>query len=244
MEGGHLIWRAKSSAGNDTPDFSKSLPAPPPGMTWEQQLDKSWCLKKTVRIEPEGNEEVVENQCIIEHTIIPSDTLQGICLRYRVSPTAVRRINLFSGNSIQFMKSLLIPLEAGVSVCRQQDSHDILLQKFKNCTGEGDLESAMYLEESNWDLKAAHAAWKSDDVWEERQHISKVKRLVKKNDQGGVNCLDSIQSEATGSGSVSGRAAIAPHAIMIPGAKNISFSGSMACEDCESVGLLETNSMS
>lgn len=35
-----------------------------------------------------------------QHIILPSDTIQGICLQYRVSPVILRQINTFSSSSL------------------------------------------------------------------------------------------------------------------------------------------------
>lgn len=47
----------------------------------------------------------------VEHVVLPTDTLQGVCLAYKVSATHLRRANHFSGNSLHSApKKLLIPL--------------------------------------------------------------------------------------------------------------------------------------
>ena len=47
----------------------------------------------------------------VEHVVLPTDTLQGICLAYKVSTTRLRQANHFSGNSLLLApKKLVIPL--------------------------------------------------------------------------------------------------------------------------------------
>ena len=47
----------------------------------------------------------------VEHVIVPTDTLQGICLAYKISSTRLRQANHFSGNSLLLApKKLVIPL--------------------------------------------------------------------------------------------------------------------------------------
>ncbi len=47
----------------------------------------------------------------VEHVVMPTDTLQGICLAYKVSSTKLRQANHFSGNSLTLApKKLIIPL--------------------------------------------------------------------------------------------------------------------------------------
>lgn len=47
----------------------------------------------------------------VEHVVLPTDTLQGVCLAYKVSASNLRRANHFSGSSLHSApKKLLIPL--------------------------------------------------------------------------------------------------------------------------------------
>lgn len=51
--------------------------------------------------------------CALEHVVMPTDTLQGICIAYKVHPTALRRANHFSGNNLMLApKKLIIPAPA------------------------------------------------------------------------------------------------------------------------------------
>jgi LysM repeat protein len=47
----------------------------------------------------------------VEHVVLPTDTLQGILIAYKVSASNLRRANHFTGHSLHFApKKLLIPL--------------------------------------------------------------------------------------------------------------------------------------
>ena len=47
----------------------------------------------------------------VEHVVLPTDTLQGICIAYKVSASSLRRANHFTGHKIHSApKKLLIPL--------------------------------------------------------------------------------------------------------------------------------------
>jgi LysM repeat protein len=47
----------------------------------------------------------------VEHVVLPTDTLQGICIAYKVSASNLRRANHFTGHSLHSApKKLLIPL--------------------------------------------------------------------------------------------------------------------------------------
>lgn len=109
---------------------------------------------------------------------MPEDTLQGICLRYRVSVMEVRRINLFSGNNIQCKKTLRIPLTKGVTITGQENTQDVLLQKFRNETNESTAEARVYLDDNNWDVEAAVRAWKADENWENSRYLDTLARTI------------------------------------------------------------------
>ena len=47
----------------------------------------------------------------VEHVVLPTDTLQGVCLAYKISMTRLRQANHFSGNSLLLApKKLVSPL--------------------------------------------------------------------------------------------------------------------------------------
>jgi LysM repeat protein len=47
----------------------------------------------------------------LEHVILPTDTLQGICLAYKISSTRLKQANHFSGSSLLLApKKLVIPI--------------------------------------------------------------------------------------------------------------------------------------
>ena len=59
-----------------------------------------------------GNEGV-RSFDFIEHKVLPSDTLQGICLTYKISATKLRMINQFSGSSLSLAPAkLIIPINS------------------------------------------------------------------------------------------------------------------------------------
>lgn len=50
------------------------------------------------------------------HLILPSDTIQGICLQYKISAAKLRQINMFSGSSLRLApKRLKIPVHSGIT---------------------------------------------------------------------------------------------------------------------------------
>jgi LysM repeat protein len=71
-----------------------------------------------------------------EHVILPTDTLQGICLAYKVSSTRLKQANHFSGGSLLLApKKLLIPvskqaLRSGFIRVQDTDAKEYKLYSF------------------------------------------------------------------------------------------------------------------
>ncbi len=160
---------------NNSPDldsYGKPLPPPPVGWYWSRLEDGSWELLEFDSKAVSNNSVVLESPAVIEHVVMPADTLQGLCLRYRVSAVSLRQYNNFSGNAFRSRKSLRIPLEPHVPVVIQQPTEDVLIQKFINMTNEGREEARYYLNEHNWNLMEAIAALNGDTEWfESNRHL-------------------------------------------------------------------------
>lgn len=73
----------------------------------------------------------------VEHIILPTDTLQGICIAYKVSASNLRRANHFTGHSLHSApKKLLIPLSkqalrAGFIRIQDTDTKEYKLHYFQ-----------------------------------------------------------------------------------------------------------------
>ncbi len=164
-----IPWRVQTIEMTSTTDidsYGKPLPSPPVGCVWEQKEDGSWVLTSVDKHEILEAATTFENPVVLEHVVLSTDTIQGICLRYRISVLELRRHNIFSGNSIKFLKTLRIPIEPGLPVLLQRSTErDVIMQRFRNHTGESDIETRIYLDEHAWDLGAAIAAWSGDDLW-------------------------------------------------------------------------------
>jgi hypothetical protein len=147
----------------------KPLPPPPPGFYWERLPDKSWELKRYQHDVHASNAVVFEAPSVIEHVVLHTDTLQGLCLRYRVSAVTLRQYNNFSGNAFRSKKYLRIPIEPGLPVSLQLGSEDALIQRFKNETSESESEARYYLVGNNWDVAKALREWSGDESWVSEQ---------------------------------------------------------------------------
>ena len=96
---------------------------------------------------------------------MPQDTLPGICLQYRVSALELKRFNLMSSNNVQMLKEVKIPISHNEPITIQQEGRDVILQRFKNATGESREEALIYLEDHEFNLDAALMAWRADESW-------------------------------------------------------------------------------
>lgn len=177
MEGGYLPWKNKSvEVVDELEAVGKPLPPPPAGSQWSQEASGEWVLKQIESKDATQAPDEENNPNVVVHEILPEDTLEGICLKYNVTATEVRRVNMFSGNSIHFKKTLIIPLCKGLSFSGK-DNHsteDALLHRFQSDTGESSIEARIYLEDNNWNLDTAVQAWKGDQHWQNKQNRDKL----------------------------------------------------------------------
>ncbi len=109
-------------------------------------------------------------EAYVEHVVLPSDTLQGLCLSYKISASKIRQVNRFSGNSlVAAPKKLIIPLtRRNVAVgIKQQDQNSKeykIYYLISECSRKLDKKQAQhFLEKNNWIVeKAVHEANNSD----------------------------------------------------------------------------------
>mmetsp|Transcript_12575 Transcript_12575/g.22487 ORF Transcript_12575/g.22487 Transcript_12575/m.22487 type:complete len:278 (-) Transcript_12575:167-1000(-) len=134
--------------------------------------------------------ESMGDDAYIEHVVLPTDTLQGLCLAYKLSATRLRMENSFSGNSLQMApKKLKIPTNnvsnnvsnnnatssttatttsKGRRMIRTQDktSKEFKLYAFVAEIPSMELvEAKAYLDLSNWDLDEALRSAREDEGW-------------------------------------------------------------------------------
>lgn len=138
--------------------------------------DEDYLVKEDTPEEAQSNtnKNAVENIDYVVHTVLPTDTLPGLCLRYKTKPTLLRQVNKFSGSNLLLAPSkLIIPLqENNVNSIKIQDKttphyklHAILAEyphlRQTECTA--------YLEMNDWDLPAAMQSIKEDEAWEQEE---------------------------------------------------------------------------
>lgn len=108
----------------------------------------------------------------VEHVILPTDTLQGICIAYKVSASQLRRANHFSGTLHSAPKKLLIPLSkqalrTGFIRVQDTDTKEYKLHYFQaEFPNINAVEAKAYLDLADWELKDALLSAKEDMEWE------------------------------------------------------------------------------
>lgn len=133
------------------------LPTPPTNYAWHRNEDGTYQLNSC-----SGDK---EEAVLIEHVVMPSDTLQGVCLRYRAGMLDVRRINYLSANSIHHLRVLRVPLKPDIPVNIQLKTHEVVVQDFCARTGESLIEARYYLEDCHFDMETALRLWRGDEEW-------------------------------------------------------------------------------
>jgi len=196
-EGGQLPWKRQTIDLSRGPpaDYStlrKSLPAPPGEwklVEQQQQQEQSEELvtEGTKNLEEEKEEASYKKEeprdekgvDYVFHTVLPSDTLAGLCLRYRISATKLRQANKFSGSNLFLAPArLLIPLtdQTIVNNIQVQDttSPEFKLQAFLGQFPHlRQSERRAYLEMNDWDLAEAMKNAADDDAWEKAHNTEK-----------------------------------------------------------------------
>jgi len=102
------------------------------------------------------------------HTVGPGDTMQGICLRHGVSALEIRRLNQCTNANVVALKVVKLPGAGGgahlnITTASKKAK---LVQEFREESGEGVTEAEYYLEDHQWRVDLALAAWKNDDEWD------------------------------------------------------------------------------
>lgn len=108
----------------------------------------------------------------VEHIVLPTDTLQGICIAYKVGVVSLRRANHFTGQLHSAPKKLLIPLSkqalrTGYIRVQDTDTKEYKLSFFQaEFPDISPTEAKAYLELADWDLKEAIRSMKEDSEWQ------------------------------------------------------------------------------
>lgn len=134
----------------------------------------------------------IEGVHYLVHTIVQTDTFQGLCLRYKIKPHELRRVNRFSGTNLRLAPhNLIIPLGpngAGLNggTVREQDRScpEFKLHALQNeFPTLRQAECRAYLEISDWDLDAALREAAEDDAWERQDEQRRAREEKEKEEK-------------------------------------------------------------
>jgi len=133
------------------------------------------------------------------HTVQPNDTLAGICLRYRITPTELRRSNMFSGSNLALAPTVLRIPKSSTNNVKMIQQHQQQYQQQKQHVSDpklqdkqskiqlfcstldnklsmarskvlGKQEAVAYLEMNGWNVQEAVWDALQDWKWEQSKH--------------------------------------------------------------------------
>ena len=192
-EGGFFAWKHQTVDNRRGPagsyrNLHRPLPEPPKDMHWIQDLDtREWQLTKIIVPSTGllGDEELVDVKeavamvdesdipRIVLHKLLPTDTFQGLCLKYKITPTELRRANGgFSGTNLHLAPDpLQIPINSKYLKKEQQLSSSpgdtSPAQKIRHVQiavpSLSKSEAKCYLELNDWSVEKAVENAKEDD---------------------------------------------------------------------------------
>lgn len=165
-------------------DVSKPLPPPPDGQIWTKDEMNQWRLVPCATGEPaqaevvsihEGDAQInggesegvrvasakSHNNSVLYHEVRPTDTFQGICLRYKVTPTELRRANRLLSNNLSLVEKLAIPLnqrDERAAITQIPTREEIVADLVTRVSASATLthtEARAYLELNDWNMDAA-----------------------------------------------------------------------------------------
>ncbi|CAD8091766.1 unnamed protein product [Paramecium primaurelia] len=105
-----------------------------------------------------------------EHEI-KGETLQGLAIKYNITPESIRKFNNLTSNEIYYLKSIIIPNQSSYDNQQkemdQNSLHKIFMLQYmlKNILDPSDHSEKVakyYLEVADWDLNKAIQEYKED----------------------------------------------------------------------------------
>lgn len=116
---------------------------------------------------------IVGGDGIRYHEVLPTDTFQGICLRYKVTPTELRQANRMMGTNIKLAPTypkLVIPAnEKNKTLDNKSPTNEEkianLISRVSKINKISYSEAKAYLEMNEWSIEDAIANIQEDDAW-------------------------------------------------------------------------------
>jgi LysM repeat protein len=204
-EGAQFPWKLQKVQQSPTVSY-KSIKKPlraPPGKRWHfEPSTKEWSLEDIPKsivdgIPHAGDAAIVVNALLVdgdgnlvvngnatrgkspylEHIVQESDTFEGICLRYKLTPSELRRANGFSGSNLQLAPNPLKIPTANITATnaeavalgsddgalpRALTTEQVIQVLIKDCPGLSRTEANAYLELNDWEISEALKNAKED----------------------------------------------------------------------------------
>jgi len=166
----------------------------PKGMEWNQDPEtKEWKLVKRAEVNFQDDGEAERPKFedgVVRHTVLSTDTFQGICLRYKVKPTELRRANRFSGTNLRLAPQVLvIPVDPSSVMPPKVTPDTKMVQISAACPSLSRKEIRAYLELNDWNVKDTISNIK-DDLYVEDLNSHNKDLVLKEEDTGGMNPQD------------------------------------------------------
>lgn len=198
-EKGLFAWKRQQMDLRAVGDYSTlqtPLPDPPKGYEWSKDptcnewkvvpKDKSSTIEDKQEVDLLGlyndvqrddDTDVTSDTALVTHVVQPTDTLQGICLKYRIKPEKLRQMNRFSGSNLALAPNkLIIPAATGKAIKKQEmtpeQGRESKIRCFLITFKQGReysfdrSEAVAYLEMNDYNLDKAIQDAKSDFEWE------------------------------------------------------------------------------
>jgi hypothetical protein len=191
-EGGLYPWKVQKIDTHRGPATSyngvnRPLPPPPKNMEWvRDEKTREWRLEATeedvvVDAEVIDDDDKQRIDPFIEHIIQPTDTFQGVCLRYKMTPTELRQANHFSGTNLNFAPNpLRIPKkdngQSAIAVPVNRPTREQQISQVRRaCPGLARTEAKCFLELNDWDVNLAILDAQEDFAQDDGDAVQKVK---------------------------------------------------------------------
>ena len=164
-EGGLFAWKIQklNLAPTLTYDSIQKPLKAPKGRQWIfDPVHKEWSLEE--KEETSSSVPKTLDSPYIEHIVTSSDTFQGICLRYKIKPLELRRLNGgFTGENLSLVPNpLKIPRRKDMTIDKKVDDAPRALTQdevvgilLKECRSMNRSEARAYLMLNDWDFAKA-----------------------------------------------------------------------------------------
>jgi LysM repeat protein len=191
-EGGLYPWKVQKIDTHRGPatnyrGVNRPLPPPPKNMVWvRDEKTREWSLV-TTEADAVIDAEVIDDydkestDPFMEHIIKPTDTFEGVCLRYKVTPTELRQANRFSGTNLNLAPNpLRIPkkdnMQAATAVPVNRPTREQQISRVRiACPGLARTEAKCFLELNDWNVNLAIMDAQEDVAHDGDDAVKKMK---------------------------------------------------------------------